>query len=133
MKDADRPRSPGLQRQQEIYALGRAGRVPDWPVVPEDLEQRARAVLSPAGYDYVAGGAGSEATVRANREAFDRWRIVPHFLCDVESRDLSVEVLGARLPAPFLFAPVGVQAILHPDGELAVARAARALGIPMIL
>src|SRR5262249_42274157 len=67
-----------------------------------------------------------------NREAFRRWRIVPRMLRDVERRDLAVEVLGQRLPAPFLLAPVGVQSILHPDAELAVARAARALGIPLL-
>jgi isopentenyl diphosphate isomerase/L-lactate dehydrogenase-like FMN-dependent dehydrogenase len=133
MHDADLPRSPGLERQKEIYALGLEGRVPDWPVGLDDVEQRAREVLNPAAYDYVAGGAGSEETMRANREAFEHWRIVPRFLRNVDRRDLSVEVLGERLAAPFLFAPVGVQAILHPDGELAVARAARTLGIPLIL
>ena len=99
----------------------------------EDLERRAKEVLEPGAYDYVAGGAGSEDTVRANRDAFRRWRIEPRFLRDVDRRDLSVEVLGQRFPAPFLFAPVGVQSILHPDAELAVARAARTLAIPMIL
>jgi isopentenyl diphosphate isomerase/L-lactate dehydrogenase-like FMN-dependent dehydrogenase len=133
MKDAGLPESPGLRRQRELYARGLEGRVPAWPVRLDDLEQRARTVLSPGAYDYVAGGAGSEDTVRANREAFRRWRIVPQFLRNVEHRDLSVDVLGQRFPAPFLFAPVGVQSILHPDAELAVARAARGLGIPMIL
>ena len=63
-------------------------------------------------------------------DAFRRWRIVPRFLRDVDRRDLSVEVLGQRFPAPFLFAPVGVQSILHPDAELAVARAARRWAFP---
>jgi lactate 2-monooxygenase len=133
MKDADLPRSQGLRRQKEIYSLGVEGRVPDLPVRFEDLERSARDVLSPEQYDYVAGGAGSEDTMRANREAFRRWRIVPRFLRDVERRDLTVEVLGQRFAAPFLFAPVGVQTILHPEGEIAVARAARLLGIPFIL
>ena len=126
MKDADSPRSPGLWRQKEIYALGLEGRVPGLPVRIEDLERRAKEVLGPEAYDYVAGGAGSEDTVRANCDAFRRWRIEPRFLRDVDRRDLDVEVLGQRFPAPFLFAPVGVQSILHPDAELAVARAARA-------
>jgi isopentenyl diphosphate isomerase/L-lactate dehydrogenase-like FMN-dependent dehydrogenase len=133
MKDEELPESPGLRRQREIYARGLEGGGRGWPVRLDDLEQRARAVLSPGAYDYVAGGAGSEDTVRANREAFRRWRIVPRFLRNVERRDLSVEVFGQRFPAPFLFAPVGVQSILHPDAELAVARAARRLAIPMIL
>ena len=89
-----------------------------------------REVLEPAAYDYVAGGAGSEDTMRANCEAFRRWRIEPRFLRDVNRRDLSVKVLGQRFPAPFLFAPVGVQSILHPEAELAVARAARRWAFP---
>ena len=71
--------------------------------------------------------------MRANREAFRRWRIVPRFLRDVSRRDLGVEVLGQRLPAPLMLAPIGVLSILHKEAELAVARAARALGVPIIL
>jgi len=133
MEHADSPGSPGPGRQKEIYALGLQGRVPGLPVRIEDVERRAKEVLEPEAYDYVAGGAGSEDTMRANCEAFRRWRIEPRFLRDVNRRDLSVKVLGQRFPAPFLFAPVGVQSILHPEAELAVARAARTLGIPMIL
>src|SRR5262249_2885771 len=84
-------------------------------------------------YVYVAGGAGCEDTVRANRDAFLRWRILPRLLRDVSRRDLSVNLLGRRLPAPVLLAPIGVQSMLHPDAELAVARAARSVGLPMIL
>jgi isopentenyl diphosphate isomerase/L-lactate dehydrogenase-like FMN-dependent dehydrogenase len=133
MKDANSPESPGVRRQRELYALGLEGRVPDWPVRLDDVEERARAVLDPGAYDYIAGGAGAEDTMRANREAFRRWRIVPRFLCDVDERDLSVRVLGQRFAVPFLFAPVGVLSIVHPDGEIALARAALALGVPMIL
>src|SRR5262249_49168443 len=81
----------------------------------------------------LAGGAGSEDTQRANREAFRRWRIVPRFLRDVSHRDLSVELFGQRIPTPFLLAPIGVQGILHRKGGLAVARAARSLGVPLVL
>src|SRR5262249_50858523 len=70
---------------------------------------------------------------RANREAFERWRIVPRFLRDVSSRDLSVEILGKRLPAPIFLAPIGVLEIVHKEAELAVARAARSLGLPIVL
>jgi len=90
-------------------------------------------VLKPEAYDYVAGAAGSEDTVLANREAFRRWGIVPRFLVDVARRDLSVEVLGQRFTAPILFAPIGVLSILHADAELAVARAAHSIGIPIVL
>ena len=94
---------------------------------------RPKSVLKTEAFDYVAGGAGSEETVRANRDAFRRWRIVPRFLRDVSRRDLAVDVLGLKLRAPVMLAPIGVQSILHKEGELAVARAARALGVPMIL
>jgi L-lactate dehydrogenase (cytochrome) len=67
----------------------------------------------------------------ANREAFARRRIVPRMLRDVAARDLSVSVLGTEMPAPLMLAPIGVQGIIHEDGELATARAAAALGVPM--
>jgi isopentenyl diphosphate isomerase/L-lactate dehydrogenase-like FMN-dependent dehydrogenase len=117
----------------EIYLNGLQGQTPAQPLAPEDLEQQARAVLPSRAYVYVAGGAGAEDTVRANRDAFRRWRIVPRMLRDVSRRDLGVELLGQRLPAPVLIAPVGVQAMLHPEAELAVARAARSLGVPLVL
>jgi isopentenyl diphosphate isomerase/L-lactate dehydrogenase-like FMN-dependent dehydrogenase len=131
--DAATAVSLGVQRQMEIYQAGLAGQRPDPPLAAEDLEERARAVLPPEAFTYVAGGAGGEATVRANRAAFDRWRIVPRFLRDVAARDLSVPLLGRRLPAPLLLAPIGVQSMLHPEAELAVARAAKSLGIPLVL
>ena len=81
----------------------------------------------------MAGGAGSEATVRANREAFERRRLRPRMLTGNAERDLSVEVLGLRSPAPFLLGPVGVLSIVHPEAELGVARASKATGVPMVL
>jgi lactate 2-monooxygenase len=80
---------------------------------------------------YVFGAAGAEDTMRANEEAFQKWRIVPRMLRDVSARDLSVTVLGTAMPAPLGLAPIGIQTIVHPDGELAVARAAAAVGLPM--
>ena len=120
---------PGSQVQNAIYLAGGA----EWPVAPEDWEAAARAKLEQGPFDYVAGGAGSEATVRANRDAFDRVRLRPRMLVGTAERDLSVEVLGLRSPAPFLLAPVGVLSIVHPEAELGVARASRATGVPMIL
>jgi isopentenyl diphosphate isomerase/L-lactate dehydrogenase-like FMN-dependent dehydrogenase len=79
----------------------------------------------------VFGGAGGEDTMRANEDAFRRWRIVPRMLRDVSQRDLSVTVLGTELPAPVALAPVGVQTIVHAEGELAVARAAASVGLAM--
>jgi isopentenyl diphosphate isomerase/L-lactate dehydrogenase-like FMN-dependent dehydrogenase len=133
MTEPNRGEALGLRRQREIYTAGLVGKKPAQPVSLEELARKAREVLKPEAFDYLDGGAGSEDTMRANREAFRRWRLVPRFLRDVVRRDLGVEVLGQRFPAPFLLAPVGVQSILHADGELAVARAARSLGIPLVL
>lgn len=133
MDDSTADASPGLKRQMEIYKAGLLGKTPGQPVSVDDLAREARSVLKREAYDYLAGGAGSEDTMRANREAFRRWRIVPRYLRDVAHRDLRVEILGRTLPAPLLLAPIGVQSILHGDAELAVARAAAALGVPFVL
>jgi lactate 2-monooxygenase len=125
--------SPGMQRQMDVYQAGVMGIKPSQPVSVDELEQQAKAVMTPEAYGYVAGAAGSEDTMRANRQAFERWRIVPRFLRDVAQRNLGVTVLGQQLPAPVLLAPVGVQSIIHADAELAVARAAHSVGVPIVL
>jgi isopentenyl diphosphate isomerase/L-lactate dehydrogenase-like FMN-dependent dehydrogenase len=122
-----------MQRQLEIYQSGLAGQKLSAPIPLALLEGKAKEILSPQAYDYVAGGAGGERTMQANLEAFSRWQIVPRMLRDVSQRDLSVEVLGARLPAPVLLGPVGVQGIIHPEAEVASARAAAGLGVPFVL
>ncbi|WP_338072582.1 alpha-hydroxy-acid oxidizing protein [Halopolyspora algeriensis] len=120
--------------QNEIYLQGLlTEQVPELTTDLQALEDTARQALSPSAYGYVAGGAGGGATVRANREALDRRRVVPRMLRDVGTRDLSRTVLGTRMPAPVALAPVGVLSIVHPDGELAVARAAAKAGLPMVL
>ncbi|MFC8177691.1 alpha-hydroxy-acid oxidizing protein [Rhodococcus sp. NPDC057297] len=96
------------------------------------LEDQAAARLTPEALGYIVASAGSGSTARANREAFDRWRIAPRMLRSSAERDHSVTVLGTELPAPLLIAPVGIQTLAHPDGELATARAAAALGVPYI-
>jgi lactate 2-monooxygenase len=119
--------------QDEIYLNGLTWAVPPYPTDVSALEEAARAAMTPRAFDYVAGAAGSGDTARENLEAFRRWRIVPRMLTDVSTPSYASTVLGSQLSAPFLLAPVGVLAIAHPDGELAVARAARAAGVPMIL
>lgn len=120
--------------QSEIFLLGMGGTTPDHPVSIDELERLvSERIDDPRATAYVFGGAGREHTMRSNLEAFRRWRIVPRMLRDVSVRDLSVTVLNTRMPAPVALAPVGVQAILHPDAELAVARAAGALGLTMTL
>ncbi|MDQ7041864.1 MAG: lactate 2-monooxygenase [Rhodothermus sp.] len=125
--------SPGMQRQLQIYLNGLAGEKPPFPIAMDALETRAREVLRPEAAAYLFGGAGGEETIQANREAFHRWRLVPRMLRGVGQRELGVELLGRRLPAPVLLAPIGVQGILHPEGERAVARAAAAVGLPFVL
>lgn len=122
-----------MERQLEIYRAGAEGRKPEQPVAYEELERRAREALSPEAFGYLAGGAGSEDTMRANREAFRRWRIVPRMLRDTAERSTAVELFGRELPAPVLLAPLGVQGILHEEAELATARAAAAVGLPLVL
>ncbi len=126
-------KSYGIERQMQIYQGGLTGQKPSVPIDLSRLEQRAKEILRPEAYDYVAGGAGGEDTMRANLVAFGRWRIVPRMLRDVSKRDLGVEVLGLKLPAPVLLAPVGVQSIVHPEAEIAASRAAASLGVPFIL
>jgi lactate 2-monooxygenase len=123
----------GSTRQAELYRAGIAGQKPPFPIVFEDLVRAAQERMTPEAFTYVAGGAGGGDTIRANRAAFDRWRIVPRFLRDVSQRDLRVNLLGQTLPAPVLLAPVGVQGIIHKEGDLATARAAKALGLPMVV
>ncbi|MDF3048881.1 MAG: alpha-hydroxy-acid oxidizing enzyme [Pseudonocardia sp.] len=117
----------------EIYLRGLDGVRPDLPTDPNRLEDAARAVLAEEPFDYVAGGAGTGATMRANRAAFDRYGLVPRMLRNNTSRDWSTTLLGTAMPAPLLLAPIGVQSLLHAEGELAVARAAAELGVPMVL
>src|SRR3954447_25683602 len=122
----------GVLRQTAIYRAGVSGRRPRVPTDATQLEARARKSMPAEAYAYIAGGAGTGATVRANREGFDRWRIVPRMLRDVSERDTGIELLGRKLDSPFLLCPVGVLEMVDDDADLAVARAARAEAVPMI-
>jgi len=122
----------GLQRQTGIYLRGVSGRRPRVSTDATRLEEHAREHMSTQAFAYIAGGAGTGRTMRANREAFDHWQIVPRMLRDVSRRDTSVELFGRRLPSPFLLAPIGVLEMLDRQADLAVARAAREEGIPMV-
>lgn len=125
--------APFSNYQNEIYLNGTVGIMPEFPLEPAALEAAARERFATDAFAYVAGSAGTESTARGNRAAFDRWQIVPRFLRNVSVRDLSTSVLGTTLPAPIALAPIGVQGIVHPDAELAVARAAASLRLPMAL
>jgi isopentenyl diphosphate isomerase/L-lactate dehydrogenase-like FMN-dependent dehydrogenase len=127
------PPLPPSVYQFEIYGKGLGGERPVLPTSYEGMRARAESQLPAQTYGYVAGGAGDERTMDANREAFDRHRLVPRMLGEVGTRDLSTTVLGTTLNAPVLLGPVGVLSIVHPDGELAVARAANATGVTHVL
>jgi isopentenyl diphosphate isomerase/L-lactate dehydrogenase-like FMN-dependent dehydrogenase len=123
----------GRFRQAEIYLAGIRGRRPRVPTAPDELERRARKAMSREGFAYIAGGAGVESTVAANRAAFERRRIVPRFLKDVSARDTSIELFGRRLESPFLLAPIGVLEMAHREADLAAARAAGGEGVPFVV
>lgn len=116
-----------------IYMQGMVGMKPSLPLDVDTLEEQAREKLDPRAYWYVAGGAGKGDTITSNRAAFNRWRIVPRMLRDVKQRDHRVSILGTEMRAPVMLAPIGVQEILHPEAELAVARAAAAVEAPIML
>jgi L-lactate dehydrogenase (cytochrome) len=117
---------------REIYMRGLGGEAPAIPVAVAELERAAIEAMEPRAAGYVCAGAGTEETISANREAFRRRQIVPRMLRDVSARDLSTTILGTEMAAPLLLAPIGVQKVVHDEGELATARAAAAVGVPMI-
>jgi L-lactate dehydrogenase (cytochrome) len=132
--------SPNMHRvndhaafQNDIYLAGLGGVVPQLPMTYDGLVAAAREKLSPQAFAYVDGSAGLERTADSNRDAFGKWKVVPRMMMDIDQRDTSTSVLGLDLPSPIMTAPIGVQGIIHQDAEVAVARAAAGLGIPMLL
>jgi lactate 2-monooxygenase len=130
---ADPVPSPGRLVQARIYRDGALGRRPRVPVPPDRLAFAARRRLGRRGWAYVGGSAGQQRTARANEAAFERYRLVPRVLRDVAVRDLSVNLLGRRLTSPFLLGPVGALGTAHREADVAVARAAAAVGVPMVI
>jgi lactate 2-monooxygenase len=122
----------GRARQQEIYLGGVSGVRPRVSTDLTRLEAEAERVMSRRAFAYVAGGAGTGATIAANRAAFDRRRLVPRMLRDASVRDTSVELFGRRMEAPFLLAPIGVAEMAHRDADRATARAAAAERVGMV-
>jgi isopentenyl diphosphate isomerase/L-lactate dehydrogenase-like FMN-dependent dehydrogenase len=98
-----------------------------------DFEPVARQNVPPAHFGYMASGIDDEVTLRANREGFLKFQLRPRRLVDVEKVDMSTEILGVRYATPIMIAPVGGHRMFHPEGEIAVARAAKVGGHAMIL
>jgi lactate 2-monooxygenase len=119
--------------QSEVYRAGVGGTKPAVPVEQAALEQAARKAISAEAFAYLAGGAGGEATMAANRAAFARWQVWPRVLRDVAERDLSIELLGKRRATPFILSPIGVAELAHADADVAVGRAASELDVPYVL
>jgi L-lactate dehydrogenase (cytochrome) len=113
-----RPPAPyGARRLARTYSI-------------EDIAQVARKRLARGALNYLEGGGEDEYTLRRNRAAFDRYELVPSALHDVSDIDTATTALGSELPVPIILSPVGGPRLLHHEGELAVARAARHAGIP---
>lgn len=118
--------------QKEIYLNGFAGKKLSVKASFEKLEQKAKKKISNEAFAYIAGGAGSEGTMSANRKAFEQWKIVPRMLRNVEERDTCIELFGQTLPSPILLDPIGVLEMVNKQADVAVAKAAARLGIPYI-
>ncbi|MGN6610534.1 MAG: alpha-hydroxy-acid oxidizing protein [Angustibacter sp.] len=124
--------SVGRAVQAAIYRAGVYGRRPVVPTSAAALEAAAEQRMSRRAFAYVAGSAGQERTARANLAAFDRWAVVPRMLRDVSAADVSTELFGRRLAAPLLLCPIGVLELAHRGADVAVARAAARVGLPMV-
>lgn len=125
-------KASALDRQREIYLNGFSGIHPTVNIDLKTLEQNAEECMSEKAFAYIAGGAGTEATMQRNREAFEAYRIIPRMLKNVGERDISINLFGTTLPSPFLLSPVGVLEMVNKEADLAVARAAASLNIPYI-
>ena len=100
---------------------------------PDKLEARAKEKLTENGWYYASSNAGMSTTHLANRQAFYRHRIIPRMLVDTNKRDTATEIWGHKVSAPIGFAPVGINKIYHPLGELPVAKVAKELNLPYCL
>jgi 4-hydroxymandelate oxidase len=98
-----------------------------------DFEPAARKKMAHAVYEFVAGGAGDEVSLRANEAAFDKIFFLPRVLRPVTPVDPGVALFGKKLPSPILLAPVAYQGLMHPEGELATVRGAGAAGAPFVV
>lgn len=103
------------------------------PINVDEFRTLARRRLPRRVFDYVDGGAEDERGLRRNRAAFERIAFLPQRLVDVSQRDLSTKLLGQTIAAPLLIAPTGMNGLVWPNGDVALARAARRAGIPFVM
>ncbi|MDZ5442103.1 alpha-hydroxy acid oxidase [Micromonospora sp. 4G57] len=105
------------------------------PLLPASLADfagLARAALPPEVWDFVEGGSGTETTLTANRAALDRVAVLPRVLTGVDRPRTDAPLLGRPQAMPVAVAPMAYQRLVHPDGEPALAAAARAAGVPYV-
>ncbi|WP_255197983.1 lactate 2-monooxygenase [Halorarius litoreus] len=123
----------GVKHIREVYRKGMfEGETPDFPVSYADLREQAFERMDENAKAYVHGGAGTEETFERNKD-FSAWRIVPRMLKGVADRDLTVDLYGRTHEYPLMITPLGVQTLLHEEGELATARACAEMDVPFIL
>jgi isopentenyl diphosphate isomerase/L-lactate dehydrogenase-like FMN-dependent dehydrogenase len=115
----------GLDFVQAAEEAGQRISSPDQAIDIFDLQATASEVLPPAHYGYMATGVNNDATLRANRTAFDHYYLRSRRLINIEQLDTRVTIFGEEWPTPIVIAPVGSQRAFHADGELATARAAK--------
>ena len=130
---SEAPHQFGPEMQAAIYGRGLMGAKPQIPVGFSRLESAAQQKMSAEAWAYIAGGAGREDTMAANREALQSVYILPQMLGGAAQRDLRISLFGMAMAAPVMLAPIGVLEMAHAEADLAVARAAAALDLPMIL
>jgi 4-hydroxymandelate oxidase len=120
-------------KDEPVSDVPAGGAAPEDRFGVEDFEAAARERLPRVAYDYYAGAAGDEWTLRENRRAFRRWVLRPRVLAGVDHVDLTTTVLGHPVPFPILLAPTAFQRLADREGELATARAAKSLGALMVV
>jgi 4-hydroxymandelate oxidase len=103
------------------------------PLTLADYDARAQEILPRGIYDYFARGAADDITLRENETAWNQLRLRPRVLVDVAAPDLTTTILGQAVTMPVLTAPCALNAMAHPDGELAVARATAGAGVIQVL
>lgn len=103
------------------------------PLSVDEFEDAARGVVDPHAWDFVHGGSGTERTLAANREQFDRYALRPRVLTDVSACDLTTRILGSQLAAPLGIAPMAYHRLVHPQGETATAAAAGRTGTLFVM
>lgn len=126
-------RKTAVDLQRHIFMGGLRGDRPVIPLEASALRALAKEKLPAKAFGYLDGSAGRAQTDKDNRMAFDQWQIIPRMLRDVSRRDTHLSLLGHTLTSPFFLCPIGVLELVHPEADLAVARACEECGVPLMI